>query len=51
MSAISFALKTAYRDPSMRHNNPMNKKRIILNEPSSADEISSSLANPLDLNL
>ena len=51
MRAISFACKTAYRDPSMRHNNPINKKRTIFNEPSSANGISSSVANPLDLNL
>ena len=51
MRAISFACKTAYRDPSMRQNNPINKNRTTLNEPSSADEISSSVANPLDLNL
>ena len=51
MRAISFACKTAYRDPSIRHNNPINKKRAILNKPSSANGISSSVANPLDLNL
>ena len=51
MRAISFACKTAYRDPSMRHNNPINKKRTILNEPSSAKGISFSAANPFDLNL